>query len=138
MFIKASRSTISVLVFCLLVSCSRKPEFATSAVATDFDGRWSGAWNWDPTRSTSLELSGTEFKVTGLPIEKSPDDKLVTVSGKGEARFQSQYGSKGAPCVLLYFPDHKEVIPVFISREKSHLIYTVDINLDRRIIFTRN
>ena len=119
------------------MSCSRNPELATSAVAKDFDGTWSGFWSWEPTRSTSLDISGTELKVTELPLEESPGDKMGAITAEGEARFQSEYGSKGAPCILLYFLDHKEVVPLFISKDKEHLIYTVDINLDRRIIFKR-
>jgi hypothetical protein len=114
-----------------------KPELATSASAKDFDGQWSGHYSWDSTRVTSVEIAGTKLKVKGLPVETSTNDQIVVISEQGEARFESQYGSKNAPCVLLYFSDRKEVVPLFISKDKARLVYIVDINLDRQIVFTR-
>ena len=62
---------------------------------------------------------------------------MVTVSAEGETRFESAYGPKSAPCVLLYFPDHKEVIALFITNDKEHLIYDVNVNLDRYMVLKK-
>ncbi len=77
--------------------------------------------------------------MTGLPIVRDPVARtLVVVSAEGTATFENAYGAKGAPCVLLSFPGIQEVVPVFIARDKEHLIYNVDVNRDWRIIFTHS
>src|SRR5687767_10853460 len=97
--------TASLLLLSLLVSCSRKPQFATSAVPKDFEGQWRGTWSWN-TNSTTVEISGTRVKVSGFPIKKGPTDAIVVVSGEGEGEFLSEW-AKRAPCVLVSLPNPK-------------------------------
>ena len=131
-------SSVSLLlVLFLFASCSRPDrDLASSAVAKDFDGQWDGTWNWDPNRTTSLEISGLQLKFAGLPIEKASGENTVLTS-QGEAHFEREYGSEGAPCVLLYIQSNIMTVPLFITKDKKHLIYDVDLNYDKQIIFTK-
>ncbi len=125
-----------LLLFSLLISCSRAPELATSAAPKDFDGRWIGTWNWDTNRTTTLAISGTHIKVTGFPVEKPPTTELIVASSEGQVEFQTGW-SRRAPCVLILLPNPKIGVPIYITRDKKHLVYDYDVNVDRRIIFVR-
>src|SRR5687768_10042420 len=124
--------TASLLLLSLLVSCSRKPQFATSAVPKDFEGQWAGTWSWN-TNSTTVEISGTRVKVSGFPINKGPTDEMVVVSSEGEGEFLSEW-SRRAPCVLVSLPNPKMGVPLYITRDKEHLVYEASVSQGRRII----
>jgi hypothetical protein len=126
----------SLLLLSLMVSCSRKPEFATAAVVKDFEGQWSGTWNWN-TNTTTLEISGTHIKVSRFPIKKGPTDDLVVVSSEGEAEFQKEW-SRRAPCVLVLLPEPKIGVPLYITSDKEHLVYDANLGRGQRIIFKKN
>jgi hypothetical protein len=129
---------VSVLVASLLASCSpRQTDFAATAVATEFDGSWSGTWSWNPRKTSTVEIANGRVKVDGFPLRKSPRDQVVVLSAEGEARFQAAYGAKGAPCVLLYFQNPKDVVALFITEDKRHLLYDVSLVRDQRIVFQR-
>lgn len=136
---KLSALLIMLLLITSALSCSRQPELATSALATDFDGRWIGKWNWSASNETSLEISGDRVMVTSFPILHEPViGDLIVVSTAGTATFENAYGSRGLPCILLSFPGPQEVMSVFIAQDKKRLIYNVSVNRDWQIAFIRD
>jgi len=126
---------VSLLLFA--VSCSRQPELAGSAIAKDFDGHWSGRWSWATNNTTSVDISGTNIQVSRFPIDTAPAGGIVIVSGGGQVRFQSHYGSQDSPCILLFFENPRDVVPLCIAKDKKHLIYDVNIIHDQQIILER-
>lgn len=135
--LNVSSSVTAMSLALLLISCSKKPEYATSAVASDFDGQWSGAWSWHTNSTSFIEISNGRVKIKELPLETEPADTIAVVSTEGEVRFANEYGSKRAPCVLLYLDAPKHAVPVYISKDKTRLIYNVDLNRERRIVFDK-
>jgi hypothetical protein len=135
MIMRLGSWTASLLLFSLLVSCSRKPQFATSAVPKDFEGHWSGTWSWN-TNSTTVEISGTSVKVSGFPVKKGATDEIVVVSSEGEGEFLSEW-SRRAPCVLVSLPNPKIGVPLYLTRDKEHLVYDASVSRGQRIIFKK-
>ncbi|MFO1513958.1 MAG: hypothetical protein U1F83_13745 [Verrucomicrobiota bacterium] len=128
---------ISLLIVASSLSCSRPDrELASSALAKDFDGIWT--WSGDTTNSVKVEVTGSTVKVTELPIVKGPlTGALTFVSTVGTAVFEPAYGAKGAPGILLTFPGIQEVVVLFITKDKAHLVYSVSEDRDWRITFMR-
>lgn len=129
--------TITLLIVVSSLSCSRPDrELASSALAKDFDGIWTSSW--DTTNSIKVEVSGSTVKVTELPMLKDPlTGALTVVSTEGRAIFEPAYGAKGAPGILLSFPGIQEVVALFMTKDKAHLIYSVSEDRDWRITFMR-
>lgn len=134
---KFSGWIISLLLLSLMIACSRKPELATSAAPEDFDGRWIGTWSWDTNSTTTLEISGTRIKVSRFPLSKANTEETVAVSSEGVVEFQKEWVRR-APCVLVLLPDPKSGVPIYITKDKNNLVYTVSESRDQRIIFARS
>jgi hypothetical protein len=121
-----------------VISCSRDGRtLATSAVATDFSGKWTGRWSWEPSKLSSVEVSGTNVTIVNLPVTDNKGAQINILSGQGSADFEASYGAEGKPCILVSLPRGNEAVAFFITADLKHLDYTVDINYDRRIVFSK-
>jgi hypothetical protein len=127
---------ISVLALSLLTSCSRKPQLAASAVPKDFEGRWIGNWSWNSGNTTFLHITGTHVTVSNFATMMWSDDEMPVVGTEGVAEFQDEW-DKRVPCVLLLFSEPKIGVTVYVTKDKSNLIYIVSESRNHRIEFTR-
>jgi hypothetical protein len=122
----------------VLLACSRREQFASSAVATDFDGSWGGSWEWVEGKNTSISLSGNRISASNFPVRTDALGTLVVLSGDGEATFEPAYGDKSAPCVLVSFPQTRHVVALFLTADKKRLVYDVSLSQDWRIVFKKD
>lgn len=76
------------------------------------------------------------MKVSGFPIKNGPTDEIVVVSSEGEGEFLSEWARR-APCVLVSLPNPKIGVPLYITRDKEHLVYDASVSRDQRIIFKK-
>jgi hypothetical protein len=83
-----------LILFGLLLACSRREQFASSAVANDFDGKWAGAWEWNAGKNSSIALSGNRISASNFPVRTDAWGTLAVMSGDGEATFEPAYGDK--------------------------------------------
>src|SRR4051812_22643122 len=86
------------LVVLGMTSCSPvRPDLASAADATDFNGEWRGPWSWSSGNSASLKIIGSRVRVTGLPIlQEIASQNVMAFSGEGTATFDKEYGSQSA------------------------------------------
>ena len=129
------RNFLLLICATFLMSCSDSHELSKSASPQDFEGSWVGKWNWSPSETTAITIVGDQLEALRFPLDTAKGISLITA--KGEAKFDKEYGSEAAPCVLLFFEDYKEVVPLFITKSKDRLTYTVDITFDKHIVFER-
>jgi hypothetical protein len=118
-----------------MLSCREPIRSASSASPSDFDGKWHAVWNWDSTQTATLEISGGKVKATNFPVIADTAVKAITAEGKSD--YQQEYGSNGHPCVLISLPGAWRDVAIFISKDKSHLLYTADINRYWKLEFSR-
>lgn len=124
---------IKLLAISLLVVASgcNRIELAESAQPKDFNGNWTGKWNWDPSKVAILNITNGLASISGFP--EQPSNGLQHI----EVEFNESYGSKGAPAVLLFVNEPNVALPIYVTKDKKQLIYTYDINFDQRIFFVR-
>ena len=122
----------------LFASCSNSRDLASSAKAEEFEGQWYGSWSWQPNHTATIRISGKQAIVSQLPVVQGLDDRNIrSVTAEGETRFYAAYGPKGLPCILLSFPDVREMVPIFITNDKHQLYYSVSDDRLYRIRFNR-
>ncbi len=61
---------------------------------------------------------------------------MSVVSSEGAVEFQKEWARR-APCVLVLLPNPKKGVPLYIAKDKEHLIYDVNVVGDQRIIFKK-
>jgi len=126
-----------LLAFCFLTSCSKKLDYAASAVVQDFAGQWSGTWDWDTNSIASLDISGTHIKVSRFPMRSDPSGEVAVVWSEGEIEFNKEWAIR-APCILVLLTNNELAgVPLYITQDKEHLIYDVSVVREQRVMFNK-
>jgi hypothetical protein len=78
-----------VLMILCFGRCAHTEKLADQAVPTDFNGKWVGAWSWNKTNRTMIEIQDTKVIVSHFPFDGS-----YTISTAGIVDFQEKYGER--------------------------------------------
>jgi hypothetical protein len=126
------------LILGLAVSCSKRPELATTASLAQFDGSWTGEWSWKKGSVTDLDIKLGTIRFRNFPVSSVVTGE-VAVSGESKAEFKLQW-STPAPCILVTLSTYSNLtlaVTVYMAEDKEHLYYPVSTSKRTYIVFSR-